>query len=113
LSYIIAAGPRQRSNSRALVPRGSWQYFTVSDSRLPQTGGSGPHIYIPQEHGGLVIPPNTGLPIRRLLRFTGLRCRYSNPPSSGKWWTEINLIFKFQWLLYVPPTSTVTFPKQP
>jgi hypothetical protein len=23
LSYIIAAGPRQRSNSRALVPRGS------------------------------------------------------------------------------------------
>jgi hypothetical protein len=50
LSFTIAAGPRQRSPS----------HFTVSDSRLPQPGGPGPHIYIPQEQGGPVIPPGIG-----------------------------------------------------
>jgi hypothetical protein len=34
----------------------------VSDWRLPQPGGSGPHIYILQEQGGSVIPSGTGLP---------------------------------------------------
>jgi hypothetical protein len=29
--------------------------------RLPQPGGPGPRIYIPQEQGGPVIPPGTGL----------------------------------------------------
>jgi hypothetical protein len=28
--------------------------------RLPQPGGPGPHIYIPQEQGGPDIPPGTG-----------------------------------------------------
>jgi hypothetical protein len=36
-------------------------HFTVSDLRLPQLGGPGPCIYIPQEEGGPVIPPGTGL----------------------------------------------------
>jgi hypothetical protein len=36
--------------------------FSVSDSRLPQPGGSGLHIYIPQEQGGTVIPPDTRFP---------------------------------------------------
>jgi hypothetical protein len=35
LPFKIAAGPRQRSHFRVLVPRDSWPYFTVSDSRLP------------------------------------------------------------------------------
>jgi hypothetical protein len=39
-------------------------YFTVSDLRLSQLGGPGPCIYIPQEQGGLVIPPGTGYPFR-------------------------------------------------
>jgi hypothetical protein len=30
--------------------------------RLPQPEGPGPHIYIPQEQGGLDIPPGTGFP---------------------------------------------------
>jgi hypothetical protein len=30
-------------------PRSSWPYFTVSDSKLPQPGGPGLRIYIPQE----------------------------------------------------------------
>jgi hypothetical protein len=40
--------------------------------RLPQPGGPGPRIYIPQEQGGPVIPPSTGFPFRRLLRLAGL-----------------------------------------
>jgi hypothetical protein len=35
LSFIIAAGPSQRSHSRVRVPWDSRPYFTVSDSRLP------------------------------------------------------------------------------
>jgi hypothetical protein len=35
LSFTIAAGPRQRSYSRARVPWDSRPYFTVSDSSLP------------------------------------------------------------------------------
>jgi hypothetical protein len=37
LSFTIAAGPRQRSHSRVLVPWESWPYCTVSNSRLPFT----------------------------------------------------------------------------
>jgi hypothetical protein len=67
LSYIIAAGPRQRSQSQVRVPQGSWPHFTVSDSRLPKPGGAGSHIYIPKEKGDPVIPSGTGFPFRRLL----------------------------------------------
>jgi hypothetical protein len=34
LSFVIAAGPRQRSHSRDRVPWDSQPYYTVSDSRL-------------------------------------------------------------------------------
>jgi hypothetical protein len=57
LSFTIAAGPRQRSHSQAQVPR---DYFTVSDSRLPQPRGPGLRIYIPQEQDGSVTPLGTG-----------------------------------------------------
>jgi hypothetical protein len=36
--------------------------FTVSDLRLPQSGGPGPGIYIPQKQGGPVIRPGTRCP---------------------------------------------------
>jgi hypothetical protein len=84
LSLTGAAGSRQRSHLRVRVPRDSWPYFTVSGSWLHQLGGSGPRIYIPQEQGGPVIAPGTGFPFRRLLRLTGLRWRYSNPPPRGE-----------------------------
>jgi hypothetical protein len=42
-----AAGPPQRSHSWVWVPRVSWPYFTVSDSRLPQPGEPCLRIYIP------------------------------------------------------------------
>jgi hypothetical protein len=83
LPFTIAACPRQRSRSWVWVPRDSWPYITVSDSRLPEPGGPGARIYIPQEQGGPVIPPGTGFPFRRLLRLAGLRWRYSNPPPRG------------------------------
>jgi hypothetical protein len=35
LPFAIATCPRQRSHFRVRVPRDSWPYFTVSDSRLP------------------------------------------------------------------------------
>jgi hypothetical protein len=38
LSFTIAAGPRQRSHSRARVPRDFWPYFLVSDFRFLQPG---------------------------------------------------------------------------
>jgi hypothetical protein len=80
LSFTISDGGRQRSHSHVRVPRDSWLHFTVSDSRLPQQGGPGPRIYIPQEQGGPVILPGTRFPFRRLLRLAGLRWRYSTPP---------------------------------
>jgi hypothetical protein len=55
LSFTLAAGPRQRSHSRVWVPRDSWLYFTVSDSRLPQPGGPGPCIYVPQALGSIFV----------------------------------------------------------
>jgi hypothetical protein len=51
---------RQRSHSQVRLPRDSWPQFTVSNSRLPQPGGPGPRIYIPQEQGGPIIPQALG-----------------------------------------------------
>jgi hypothetical protein len=75
LPFTIAAGPRQCSHSWVRFPLDSSTYFTVSDSRLPQPGGPGPRIYIPQEQGGPVILPGTEFPFHRLLRLS----RFSRP----------------------------------
>jgi hypothetical protein len=37
-------------------------HILLSQLRLPQPGGPGPCIYIPQEQGGPVIPPSNGFP---------------------------------------------------
>jgi hypothetical protein len=60
--FTIAAGPRQYSHSCLWIPRDSWPYFTVSDSRLLQPGGPGPRVYIPQEQGGHLYPQALGSP---------------------------------------------------
>jgi hypothetical protein len=83
LSFTTAAGPRQCSHSQARVPRDLRPCCTVSDSTLPQPGGPGSRIYIPQEQGDQVTPPGTGFPSRRLLRLAGLRWRYSSLPPHG------------------------------
>jgi hypothetical protein len=51
--------------------------------RHPQPGGSGPHIYIPQEQGAPDIPSGTGFPFCWLLRLAGLRWSYSIQPPHG------------------------------
>jgi hypothetical protein len=68
MSFTIAAGHRQRSHSQVRVPRDSWPHVTVSDSRILQAGGPGPCIYIPEEQGGPVVPPGTGLELFRVSR---------------------------------------------
>jgi hypothetical protein len=50
---------------------------------LPQPGGPGPRIYIPQEQGDPVIPPGTGFPFVASYDSQGLRWKYSNPPPHG------------------------------
>jgi hypothetical protein len=50
----------------------------------PPTWRASPRIYIPQEYGGPAIPPRTGFPFRRLLRFSALRLRYSTPSPQGR-----------------------------
>jgi hypothetical protein len=47
-------------------------HILLSLLRLPQPGGQGPRIYIPQEQGGSVIPLGTGFHFHRLLRLAGL-----------------------------------------
>jgi hypothetical protein len=60
LSITIAADPRQHNHSRVRVLRDSWPYFTVSDSRYPQSGGPDLRIYIPQEHVARLYPQAQG-----------------------------------------------------
>jgi hypothetical protein len=83
LSFTNAAGPRQRSHSQVRVPRDSWPYFTVWDSRLPQLGGQVPVFIPPQEQGGPVIAPGTGFHFHRLQWLARLRWRYWNLPPQG------------------------------
>jgi hypothetical protein len=80
LSFTIPAGPCQRSHSQVRIPRDLWPHFTVSDSRLPQPGRPGPHIYIPQELGGPVITPGNGFAFHCLLWLAGLWWTYLTPP---------------------------------
>jgi hypothetical protein len=73
LSFTIAAGPHQRSHSRVRVPRDSWPYFTVLDSKFLQPGGPDLRIYILQEHGGRwpSYTPKQWVP-------------FSSPPTTGR-----------------------------
>jgi hypothetical protein len=81
--YTIDADPRQRNHSRVRVPRNSWPYFAVADSRLPQHRGQVPLFISPRNKVAQLYPPGTGFSFRRLPRLAGLQWRYSNPPPSG------------------------------
>jgi hypothetical protein len=60
LLFTIAAGPCQRTHSWVQVPRDSWPYLTVWDSRLSKPGGPGPHIHIPQNRMAQLYPQTLG-----------------------------------------------------
>jgi hypothetical protein len=62
-----------------LIPTGLMP--KIRDS--PNLEITSPYFYIPQEQSDPAIPPDTGFPFRRLLRLTGLRSRYWNPPPHG------------------------------
>jgi hypothetical protein len=72
LDFTTFLGGGGRARSSALRP-------------IPQPGGPGLYIYVPQWQGGLVIPPGTRFPFR-LLRLVGRPWRYSNPPLH---WTRL------------------------
>jgi hypothetical protein len=59
--------------------RRTHDHILLSHLRLPQPGGPGPCIYVPQEQGGPVIPLGPGFPFVAS-RLAGMRWRYSNPP---------------------------------
>jgi hypothetical protein len=73
------SSPEQSFSGSSPGPRDPWSYFTVSDSGLPQTGGSGSVFISPRNRVGQLYP-GTGFPFRRLRRIAGLRRPYSNPP---------------------------------
>jgi hypothetical protein len=79
----VARAVTLESNPTKLRP-----YFTVS-FEIPQPGGPGPHLYIPQEHGDPVIPPGTELPFVTSYDLQGycggiLTCLHTSQlPSSG------------------------------
>jgi hypothetical protein len=66
LPFTISAGPRQRIYYQVRGLQNSWPHFTVSDSKLPQPGGSRRRTYIPQKQGGSVITPGTEFPFHSL-----------------------------------------------
>jgi hypothetical protein len=98
LSFTAGAGPRQCSHSWVRIPWHSLSYLTFSASRLPQRGGSGLRIYMPQKQGSPVTPPGVGFPFRRALRLAGLGGRYSNQPPNRRQRTDIIVIVCLQLL---------------
>jgi hypothetical protein len=81
---VLVSGSRLELMTRFVfgsIFRRTHDHILLSHLRLPQSGGPGPRIYIPQEQGGPVIPLDTGFPFHRLLRLAGLQWRYSNPPQ--------------------------------
>jgi hypothetical protein len=84
--------------------RRTHDHTLMSHLRLPQPGGPGPRIYIPQEQGCPVIPPGTGFPFIASYDSQGLRWRYSNPPLHG----NIKQNFSIFYYLLVPRTKLRT-----
>jgi hypothetical protein len=60
LLFKIATGPRQRSHSRVRVPRDSWPYFTVSNSRLSSLEGQFPVFISPRNRVAQLYPRALG-----------------------------------------------------
>jgi hypothetical protein len=83
LSFTIAAGPRHRRHSQVRVPQESWPHVTVWDSRLPQAGGWGPRIYIPQDRVSQLYPQPRGYLFIAFCTTYRATWRYSTPPPRG------------------------------
>jgi hypothetical protein len=73
-SSVILGSESRGTHDRVLLSQ-------IQDS--PNLEARSQYLY-PQEQSGPVIPPGTGFPFRRLLRFAGLRWRYSIPAPHGR-----------------------------
>jgi hypothetical protein len=82
MSFTIAAGPRQRSHFRVRVPRDSLQYFTISDSRLPQPGGPGPPYLYPPRTGWPSYAPRHWVPFPSLRKIRRATVEVFEPAST-------------------------------
>jgi hypothetical protein len=81
LSFIIAAGPRQRIHSWIRVPRDSRPYFTVSDSRIPSWIKVKVTLRLTVSQSvSLGVGPHLGLMIRYLLLFDSYGLVYLGRP---------------------------------
>jgi hypothetical protein len=67
------------NDSDLRVPRFSWPYITARLGSLATWRTRSTCFYPP----GTGWPQSSGFPFRHLPRLTGLRWRYSNPPSRG------------------------------
>jgi hypothetical protein len=79
-SFSVASYDSQDYGGSILQFTVQWQWSESRRNRnhtllsylwLPQPGGPGSRIYIPQEQGGPVIPPGTVFPSRHILRLSG------------------------------------------
>lgn len=61
----FAAGPHQRSHSWGRVPKDLLPPSSVSNSRFPPNGGTGPRIYICQDQGDPIVPHSSPSMTRR------------------------------------------------
>jgi hypothetical protein len=82
VASVVTLGSESRINH---------DHISLSHMRLPQPGGPGSRIYIPQEQSGPVIHPGTGFPFHRNLRLANLQWIYSNPLPHGSIPTELSL----------------------
>jgi hypothetical protein len=57
-------------------------FYCLRFDTPPTWRATSPYLHT-QEQGGPVTPPGTGFAFHRLLRFAGIRRRYSNPPPRG------------------------------
>jgi hypothetical protein len=83
-SFTIAAVPRQRSHSQVRFPRLMTIFYCLRFETPPKLEGQAPVFISPRKRVSRLYPPGIGFPFRRLLRLTGLRCRYSTPPPHGR-----------------------------
>jgi hypothetical protein len=79
----VASGPCQSSHSWVDVPQNSRPYFFGLIWDSPSMEGRVPLFISPRNRVAQLYPPRTGFPFYPLLRLTGLRWRYSNPPPHG------------------------------
>jgi hypothetical protein len=87
LARAVTLGSKSRRNHGHILP---------SRLRLPQHGGPGSHIYIPQQQDGPVMPPGTGFPFVASYDSLGNGGGILTRLHSGRLlmsWVELNLSY--------------------